>query len=53
MVSAQLGVSVDESLIRLKAHAFANDCLLTEHSRDVVARRVRFDAVGGAQDATS
>lgn len=53
MVSAQLGVSVDESLIRLKAHAFANDRLLTELSRDVVARRLRFDAAGGAQDVAS
>ena len=49
MVSAQLGVSVDASLIRLKAHAFANDRLLTELSQDVVARRLRFDATGEAK----
>ena len=53
MVSAQLGVDVDASLIRLKAHAFANDRLLTELSQDVVARRLRFDATGEAQDVTS
>jgi hypothetical protein len=53
MVSAQLGVSVDASLIRLKAHAFANDRLLTELSEDVVARRLRFDDAGDAQDVTS
>ena len=53
MVSAQLGVSVDESLIRLKAHAFANDRLLTELAQDVLARRLRFDAAGEAQDVTS
>ena len=53
MVSAQLGVSVDESLIRLKTHAFANDRLLTELAQDVVARRLRFDAAGGTQDVTS
>jgi hypothetical protein len=53
MVSAQLGVSVDESLIRLKAHAFANDRLLTELAQDVVARRLRFDASGGTHDAIS
>jgi GAF domain-containing protein len=52
MVSAQLGVSVDTSLIRLKAHAFANDRLLTELSQDVLARRLRFDAAGEAQDVT-
>ena len=53
MVSAQLGVSVDESLIRLKAHAFTNDRLLTELAQDVVARCLRFDGAGGAQDVTS
>ena len=53
MVSAQLGVSVDTSLIRLKAHAFANDRLLTELAQNVVARRLRFDPLGDAQDATS
>jgi len=53
MVSAQLRVSADESLIRLKAHAFANDRLLTELAQDVLARRLRFDAAGEAQDVTS
>jgi hypothetical protein len=53
MVSAQLGVSVDESLIRLKTHAFANDRLLTELAQDVLARRLRFDTPGEAQDVTS
>jgi GAF domain-containing protein len=53
MVSAQIGVSVDESLTRLKAHAFAKDCLLSELAQDVVARRLRFDAAGGAHDVTS
>jgi|SRR5665213_270351 len=53
MVSAQLGVNVDESLVRLRAHAFANDRLLTELAQDVVARRLRFDAAGGAHDAIS
>lgn len=53
MVSAQLGASVDASLIRLKAHAFASDRLLTELAQDVLARRLRFDAAGEAQDVTS
>jgi hypothetical protein len=42
MVSAQLGVSVTEALIRLRAHAFAHDRLLTDVADDVVARRLRF-----------
>jgi hypothetical protein len=53
MVSAQLGVSVDESLIRLKAHAFADDRLLGELAQDVVARRLRFDAAGEGHDDIS
>ena len=53
MVSAQLGGSVDDSLIRLKAHAFASDRLLTGLAQDVVARRMRFDAAGEAQRVTS
>ena len=42
MVSAQLDVSVAEALIRLRAHAFANDRPLTDVAQDVVARRLRF-----------
>ena len=38
MVSAQLGVSVREALIRLRAHAFGNDRPLTEVAKDVVRR---------------
>jgi len=53
IASAQLGLSVDASLIRLKAHAFAKDRLLTELAQDVVARRVRFDAAGEAHDVTT
>ncbi len=44
MVSAQIGVSVDEALLRLRAHAFANDYQLAELARDVIERRVRFDS---------
>ena len=50
MVAAQLGVSVGQALIRLRAHAFGNDRALTDVARDVVARRLRFDAPGGEQD---
>lgn len=41
MVSAQLGVSMDEAFVRLRAHAFADRRSLQEVSRDVVARRLR------------
>jgi hypothetical protein len=41
-VSVQLGVSVAEALIRLRAYAFSNDRLLREVAEDVVARRLRF-----------
>lgn len=43
MVSVQLGVTVDEALLRLRAHAFANDRPLAALAREVVERRVRFD----------
>jgi hypothetical protein len=43
MVAAQLEVSVAEALIRLRAHAFANDRRLVDVATDVVARRLRLD----------
>jgi hypothetical protein len=43
MVSVQLGVSVGEALVRLRAYAFANDCLLTEVAEAVVGRQLRLD----------
>ena len=43
MVAAQLGASIAEGLIRLRAYAFANDRTLTEVAEAVVARRLRFD----------
>jgi GAF domain len=43
MVSVQLGVSVGEALIRLRAFAFANDCRLPDVANDVVSRRLRFE----------
>ena len=43
MVSVQLGVSLDDALVRLRAHAFANERRLVEVARDVVHRRLRFD----------
>ena len=50
MVAAQLDVSVVQALIRLRAHAFGNDRSLTDVARDVVCRRLRFDAQSGEKD---
>jgi GAF domain-containing protein len=48
MIAAQLDVSVGHALIRLRAFAFSTDRPLTEVARDVVARKLRFDApIGG------
>ena len=41
-VSVQLGVSVTEALIRLRAYAFSNDRSLRKVAEDVMARRLRF-----------
>jgi len=41
MVSVQLGVSVGEALVRLRAYAFSHDEPLTDVATDIVARRLR------------
>ena len=41
-VSVQLGVSITEALIRLRAYAFSNNRLLRDVAEDVMARRLRF-----------
>jgi hypothetical protein len=43
MVATQLGVSVREALVRLRAHAFSHDTGLNEVAEAVVARELRFD----------
>jgi len=43
MVSVQLGVSIGQALVRLRAYAFSNNCLVDDVAKDVVARRLRFD----------
>ena len=43
MVAVQLGVSVAEALIRLRAYAFGNDRPLTDVAEAVVARTLRLD----------
>jgi len=42
-VSVQLGCSMTEALIRLRAYAFSNDRLLSDVARDVMARKIRFN----------
>lgn len=46
MLSVQLGVSVNEALLRLRAHAFATDRPIEEVAADVVARRLRLTGDG-------
>src|SRR5207253_9929383 len=43
MVAVQLGVSVREALIRLRAYAFGNDRLLGGVAEAIVARTLRLD----------
>jgi hypothetical protein len=43
MISVQLGISVTEALIRLRAHAFSHDCLIADVAQDVIASRLRLD----------
>jgi GAF domain/ANTAR domain len=43
MVAVQLGVSVADALVRLRAHAFADGKPLPAVAEDVVARRLSFD----------
>jgi GAF domain-containing protein len=42
IVSVQLGIAVSEALVRLRAHAFSHDRLLTDVAQDVIARTLRF-----------
>ncbi|MEU9955793.1 ANTAR domain-containing protein [Streptomyces sp. NPDC050982] len=43
MISVQLGVTMEEALLRLRAHAYSSGRPLGEVADDVVARRLRFD----------
>jgi hypothetical protein len=43
MIVAQLGVSAADAFARLRAHAFAEQRLLADVARDVVARRLHFN----------
>lgn len=46
MLSVQMGVSMDEALVRLRAHAFAHDQSVVEVSRDIIGRRLRLSPEG-------
>ena len=48
MISVQLGVSLEDALVRLRAHAFGDSTGIGEVAGDVVARRLRFDPDAGA-----
>jgi hypothetical protein len=47
MVAAQLGVSVDHAMVRLRAHAFGTGTPLIDIARAVVGRTLRFDPDDG------
>jgi hypothetical protein len=47
---AQLDVSVRSAVVRLRAYSFGNDRPLTEVAKDVVPRKLRFDAASGQSD---
>jgi hypothetical protein len=47
MLSVQMGVSMDEALVRLRAHAFAHDQSVVEVARDIVGRRLRLSPESG------
>ena len=53
MVSAQLGVSLAQALVRLRAFAYGNGRAVTEVARAVVARKLRLDDGSGEKDAAS
>jgi ANTAR domain len=43
MISVQLGVSLEEAFVRMRAHAFASGAALGEVADDVVRRRLRLE----------
>jgi hypothetical protein len=44
MTAVQLGISVDQAMLRLRAHAFVEGRSLADVAGDVVARRLRIEA---------
>jgi hypothetical protein len=45
MVAAQLGITVGEALVRIRAHVFSHDMTLSQVAGDIVARHLRFDTL--------
>jgi hypothetical protein len=43
MISAQLGCTIDEALVRLRAHAYAAELPIDEVAKAVISRQLRFD----------
>lgn len=43
MIMVQLGVPIDQAMLRLRAYAFAHDRTITATARDLVARRLRLE----------
>ncbi|TCO48983.1 GAF and ANTAR domain-containing protein [Actinocrispum wychmicini] len=43
MISAQLGVPMEEAMMRLRAYAFAHERTIADVARDVVTRRLRLN----------
>ena len=41
MLTEQLGVTITDAFVRLRAYAYANDIQLADVARDIVARRLR------------
>lgn len=46
MVMVQMGGTISEAMVRMRAHAYAEGCAIGDIARDVVARRLRFDPDG-------
>ncbi|MGP4051947.1 ANTAR domain-containing protein [Streptomyces sp. 2A115] len=51
MISVQLGLPMDEALLRLRAHAYSSERSLGEVANDVVARRLRFNDCDDLDDS--
>lgn len=48
MISVQLGVSLEDALVRLRARAFAGGAAVGDVAAEVVSRQLRFDSGAGA-----
>jgi len=50
MLTEQLGVSITEAFLRLRAYAYANDLRLTDVASDIVTRRLRLHPASPSLD---